>query len=389
MPRFLLLLVCGLALPLFAAQAATDTKPPVLQIAPGEIDTLAREAYVIDFDTGAVLLAKNAEERMATASMSKVMTMYLVFEALKNGHWTLEEDLPVSQKAWSMQGSKMFVDINARVKIEDLIRGVIVQSGNDATIVLAEGLSGNEEAFAAAMNAKAKELGMVNSNFMNASGWPDPQHYSTAKDLGILAKALIKNFPEYYHYYSEIDFTYHGIKQGNRNPLLYKNIGGDGIKTGHTQEAGYGLIGTGKQDGRRVFLVVNGLKNMQERADESARLLEWGLKRFENRPIFKAGQEVETVPVAFGATRRVQIGAQSDFIMTVPRGGKPNVKITAQYKEPLIAPIVKGQDIGTLKLEDDKGTVQTIPLVALADVPRLPFFALTLAKVQAALFGAY
>lgn len=370
--------------------AHAETKPAAVpMVVPGEIDIAAKQAIVLDYDTGAVLLEKNADERMPTSSMSKVMTMYLVFEALKSGHWSLDEDLPVSEKAWSTQGSKMFVDINTRVKIEDLIRGVIVQSGNDATIVLAEGLSGNEEAFAAAMNAKAKELGMNNSHFMNASGWPDPEHYSTARDLAIMSKALIEKFPEYYKYYSETEFTYHGIKQGNRNPLLYKNIGADGLKTGHTEDAGYGLIGTGVQNGRRVIFVVNGLESMQQRADESARILEWGLKRFENRALFKAGQEMETAPVAFGTFRRVKMGAQRDFVTTLPRGKKPDIKAVVQYKEPQIAPIAKGQELGTIRLSDPKGGTQTIPLVALEDVPRMGFFDLTLAKIQAALFGAY
>jgi serine-type D-Ala-D-Ala carboxypeptidase (penicillin-binding protein 5/6) len=241
------------ALLLFAA-------PAMAQVAP--METVAREAYIIDAETGQVLFEKNADQKMPTSSMSKTMTMYMVFEALKNGKLTLDQELPVSETAWRMQGSKMFVPLGQMVKVEDLIRGVIVQSGNDATIVLAEGLAGSEGEFAAAMNRKAKELGMINSNFMNASGWPDENHYSTCHDLAILAIALIRDFPDYYKYYAEKEFTYNNIKQGNRNPLLYKNIGADGIKTGHTESAGYGLMASGVRDGRRVVMVLNGMASM-------------------------------------------------------------------------------------------------------------------------------
>ncbi|HEY8189199.1 MAG TPA: D-alanyl-D-alanine carboxypeptidase family protein, partial [Micavibrio sp.] len=239
------------------------------------METPAKQAIMLDFDTGAILMEKNADERMTPSSMSKEMTMYMVFEALKSGKLTLEQTLPISERAWRMQGSKMFVGINSQVKVEDLVRGVIIQSGNDAAIALAEGVGGTEDNFALMLNKKAEELGMKNSHFMNASGWPDPQHYSTAHDLSILAYRMVHDFPEYYHYYSEKEFTYNNIKQGNRNPLLYRNIGADGIKTGHTDEGGYGLIGSGILDNRRVIFVVNGLSSMQERADESARMLEW------------------------------------------------------------------------------------------------------------------
>lgn len=354
-----------------------------------EIETTAPLAYVLDYDTGTVLLDKNGGQRMPTSSMSKVLTMYLVFGALKTEHWRLDEDLPVSEKAWRMQGSKMFVDINTRVKVEDLIRGVIIQSGNDATIVLAEGLAGNEEAFAQMMNAKAKELGMNDSHFMNASGWPDPEHYSTPHDLAVLAAALIRDYPEYYKYYAEKEFTYHGIKQGNRNPLLYKNIGADGIKTGHTEDAGYGLIGTGVQDGRRVIIVVNGLKSMQERADESAKLLEWGLKRFENKNFTKAGAEIERARVAFGQQRSVPMTTQQDLILTLPRGAAADMKLEAVYQEPVIAPVQAGQALGVLKISSGDKVIKEVPLLAAQDVPKMSFFALTMAKAQALLLGAY
>ena len=206
---------------------------------------------------------------MPPASMSKIMTIYLIFEALKDGRLTLDMKLPVSEKAWRMGGSKMFVEVNDEIRVEDLLRGVIVQSGNDACIVLAEGLAGSEEGFVEMMNAKAEELGMTGSTFANVTGWPHPDHRMTARDLAILAQATIQNFPEYYPYYSETTFTWTDIRQGNRNPLLYKNMGADGLKTGHTEEAGYGLTGAATRKDRRLILVVNGLQSMKQRSSES------------------------------------------------------------------------------------------------------------------------
>lgn len=344
------------------------------------IETTAKQAIVLDDQTGTVLLEKNADERMPTSSMSKVMTMYVVFEALKQGHITLDQEFPVSEKAWKTQGSKMFVEVGKTVKVEDLIRGVVIQSGNDATIVLAEGIAGTEEAFAERMNKKAQELGMVNSHFVNASGWPDPEHYSTARDLAILARAIIHDFPEQYKYYSEIEFTYHGIKQGNRNPLLYKNMGADGIKTGHAEEAGYGLIGSGVSNGRRVVLVVNGLESMNARADESTKLLEWGMKNFENKTILKAGQVVDKVKVALGQQESVPLVVKDDLLLTVPRMSMSSYKFKAAYKEPLIAPVKEGQEIGKLIIEIPDTEPLSVPLYAGKSVERPGFFASALIK---------
>jgi D-alanyl-D-alanine carboxypeptidase (penicillin-binding protein 5/6) len=242
--------------------------------------TAAKQAILVDAQTGAVLFAKNADERMPTSSMVKVMTIYLTFEGLKQNKLQMDDALPVSSYAWKQEGSRMFVNPGDHVRVEDLIRGVVIQSGNDASVVLAEALGGSEASFAERMNAKAKELGMANSHFMNATGMPDPNHYSTARDLAALAIAVIRDYPEYYHYFSELDFTYNKIKQGNRNPLLYRNIGVDGIKTGHTESGGFGLIASSLREGRRLILVVNGLESMQSRADEPAALLEWGYREF-------------------------------------------------------------------------------------------------------------
>ncbi len=334
----------------------------------------------MDYDTGRVLLEKNADEKMPTSSMSKVMTIYIVFDMLKKGQLSLEQEFTVSEKAWRMQGSKMFVELGKTVKVEDLIRGVVIQSGNDATIVLAEGVAGSEDAFADMMNKKAEELGMVNSHFMNASGWPDPEHYSTARDLAILAKAMVHDFPDYYKYYSEIEFTYHNIKQGNRNPLLYKNMGADGMKTGHTDGAGYGLIGTGIHKNRRTIMVVNGLESMNERASEGAKLLDWGMKNFENKTLVKAGQPVDKARVVLGEQENVPLVVKDDVFVTIPKTAANNYKASVSYKEPIEAPVKTGQQLGTLNIEIAGGDKISVPLYAGKEVKRLGFFSGALIK---------
>ncbi|MGQ0527499.1 MAG: D-alanyl-D-alanine carboxypeptidase family protein [Alphaproteobacteria bacterium] len=352
-----------------------------------QMETLARQAIVVDYDTGAILLEKNADEKMPTSSMSKVLTAYLVFDALDKGTITMEDKFLVSERAWNIQGSKMFVELNATIPVKDLIKGVIIQSGNDATIVLAEGLAGTEEGFADKMNAKAKELGMENSHFMNASGWPDPEHYSTARDLAILGRALISNHANYYPVYSELDFTWHGIKQGNRNPLLYKGAGGDGIKTGHTKEAGYGLMGSGISGGRRVVFVVNGLASMEERTQEATKLLQWGLNSFRSAELFKAGQAVETANVVMGDSKTVTLVAPKDLKFTVPYGAASQFKISVRYKSPLVAPIQKGQEVGMLVVEAPNMKPIELPLQAGESVEKLGFFAMLPAKAKLLVSG--
>lgn len=351
-------------------------------LAESVLQTTAKQAIILDYQTGTVLFEKNADEKMPTSSMSKVMTAYVVFDAIKKGQLSLDQELTVSEKAWRMQGSKMFVDVGKTAKVEDLIRGVIVQSGNDATIVLAEGIAGSEEAFAAMMNKKAQELGMKNSHFMNASGWPDPEHYSTARDLSILASALIRDFPDQYKYYSELEFTYNKIKQGNRNPLLYKNMGADGVKTGHTESAGYGLIGAGVYQGRRVVMVLNGFESANVRANESANLLGWGMKNFENRALFKAGQPVEKAAVVLGTKENVSMVLKEDVLLTLPRSLGNNYKVSVSYKEPLEAPVKAGQEIGSMTIDIPQTGTITAPLYAAQDVDRLGFFAGTLIKAM-------
>jgi len=351
------------------------------------IDTIATQAVLIDATTGTTLFEKNADQRMPTSSMSKVMSMYMVFDRLKSGRLSLDDKLPVSENAWRMQGSKTWVELGNSVRVEDLIRGVIIQSGNDASIVLAEGLAGTEQAFAAAMTKRAHEMGMTNSNFMNSTGWPDENHYSTAHDLAILAQRLIKDFPEYYHYYSEQDFTYHGIKQGNRNPLLYRNMGVDGLKTGHTEAAGYGLIASGERNGRRLVLVVNGLPNMQARADESARLLEWGFREFDAYAFFKAGETVDSLPVWLGQQEQVPVVIENDLKLTLTHEQRRNVQVALVGEAPVKAPIAKGTKLATLRITGPDVKPVEIPLLAGADVAELGFFGRIGAAANHFVFG--
>jgi D-alanyl-D-alanine carboxypeptidase (penicillin-binding protein 5/6) len=350
--------------------------------------TSAKQAYIVDYETGQVLFDKNSEQQMPTSSMSKVMTMYMVFDALKSDVIDLNSKFRVSTKAWAKGGSKMFVKEKANVKISDLIRGVIVQSGNDATIVLAEGLAGSEEKFARMMTDKAKEIGMINSNFMNASGWPDPDHYSTAKDLTILAKRMIEDFPEYYRYYSETEFTYNAIKQANRNPLLYRDIGADGLKTGHTEVGGYGLIGTAKKDGRRVVMVLNGMESEQVRAEEATRLINWALNHFENRTVIKKGTEVSRLPVTMSKEPEIAVMTAEDVKITIPKIQRDKIEFDVHHQAPLIAPIKARTQVAELEISiPDQGSVR-VPLYAMRDVEELGFFGKIWFKIKHKIFGA-
>lgn len=335
------------------------------------IDTQARNAIIVDFETGAVLLDKGADQRMPPASMSKIMTAYMVYDALKKGRLSLEDMLPVSEKAWRTQGSKMFVPYPGRVKVEDLVRGMIIQSGNDACIVLAEGLAGSEEAFVEQENEKAKELGLNNSHFANVSGLPDPNEYVTARDLALLARRLIVDFPEYYHYDAEKDFTYNGIRQGNRNPLLYKDLGADGMKTGHTDEAGYSLTGSAVRDGRRVIMVLGGLQSMKARAQESERLLEWAFREFNDFRLVKAGDTIDQAEVWLGTEAKVPVTVEKDVVVTLPRAARRSMKATVHYDGPVKAPVTKGEAVGKLTFTADGVDPVEIPLVAMQPVEKL------------------
>jgi D-alanyl-D-alanine carboxypeptidase (penicillin-binding protein 5/6) len=358
----------GLAFVLIAADAAA---------APPTMDTSARTAIVVDFDTGATLYDKGADLRIPPASMSKIMTAYVVYGYLKAGRVKLDDSLPVSEKAWAKHKtdeSNMFVPLGAQVKVEDLIRGMIIQSGNDACVVLAEGLAGSEQAFVDQMNETAQKLGLKDSHFANVDGLPDPEEYITARDLAKLMRASLQDFPEYYHYESEKEFTYNGIKQGNRNPLLYKDLGVDGMKTGHTEEAGYGIAVSAIRNGRRIIEVLSGMSSMKERGQEGEKLLEWSYREWANYKLVKAGDPVDEAPVWLGVAATVPVSSAADVLVTLPRRSRQALKVAAVYDHAAAAPVTEGQVIGKLQITAPDTPELDVPLLATQPVARVNAF---------------
>lgn len=358
-----------------------------LSVGAQEIETPAKQAYILDAQTGTVLLDKDADSLMPPASMSKLMTAYMIFQRLKDGRLTLEDEFLVSEKAWRKGGSKMFVEVGSRVSVEDLLRGIIVQSGNDACIVVAEGIAGSEEAFAEMMTETARKIGLEKSVFRNATGWPDEDHVMTARELAVLAERIIADFPEYYHYYAETSFTYNEIRQGNRNPLLYTMPGADGLKTGHTEASGYGLTASAKRDGRRIILVVNGLPSMNARSQESGRLMDWAFREFEALSLFKAGETVEQAEIWMGDSHTVPLVSAEDIVITVPKAARRSMVVSAVYDGPVAAPVKQGDRIATLRVALPNGATMDYPLQAGADVEELGLFGRMLAAAQHLAFG--
>lgn len=348
-----------------AAPTGTPADSPL-----GPVDTGAKWALALDFTTGATLLEKAADEDMPPSSMTKLMTIYLVYERLKQGRLKLDDQLNVSQKAWKMEGSKMFVQVGTQVRVEDLIRGVIVQSGNDAAVVLAEAIAGSEEQFAELMNAKAKALGLKHSNFRNCTGWPDPDQRMSARDIATVARRIILDFPEYYHYDAEKSFKYNNIDQENRNPMVQKGTA-DGLKTGHTDAGGFGLAASAIRGGRRVVLVLNGMASMKERAEEGERLMDWCFANYENVTLYGAGDTIERAPVWLGASKDVPLIAGRDLTVTMPRNWRDNATVKVSYDMPLRAPVVKGDVVGKLTLGGKGVPPLNVQLLAGSDVPRL------------------
>lgn len=351
------------------------------------IETKAREALVVDYDTKTVLLSKKADDPMPTASMSKLMTAFMVFERLQDGRLSLGDKLPVSEKAWRKGGSKMFVRVGDEIAVRDLLRGIIVQSGNDACIVVAEAIGGSEENFAAMMTQRAKELGLKNSHFANATGWPHPNHYMSARDLATLADLIITRFPEYYGIFSEKSFVWSDIAQDNRNPLLYRNVGADGLKTGHTEEAGYSLVASAKQEDRRVILVVNGLQSTKARSEEATHLMAWAFREFDNFQLLKAGQVVEEAPVWLGTEKTVGLTAERDLILTLPRSARRSMAAVVRYDAPIETPIRQGQRLGEITISSDGLEPHVVPLVAKNSVDPRAGFGRIKAAISYLLFG--
>ena len=360
MKRFLLALAAAMALT--TAQAAIPD-PPALR---------AASWALLDFQSGEILAQSNSDSRVEPASITKVLTTYIVFDEIKKGRVKLDDMAFISEKAWR-QGidsseSRMFLNVGSRVKVEDLLHGVITQSGNDASVALAEHVAGGEGAFADLMNQYAAKLGMKNSHFMNAPGMPDPEHYTTAHDVTLLGLALIRDFPDYYKWFSLPDFTYNGIKQGNRNILLNMDRSVDGIKTGHTASAGYCLLSSASRDGRRLVAAVMGTESQKYRAEASLELLNWGFRFFESVKLLGADQPSGSVRVWKGLVDEVQVGTLEPIYLSLPRGAAEKVEAKPQVDGTLIAPLSQGQRIGTVNILVDGKPVKSEPLVVLQAV---------------------
>ncbi len=348
----------------------------VLALPARAFDTNARAAWVYDMATGTVLMEKNADEALPPASMSKLMTLNMLFEALHDGRVAMDTTFPVSTRAWQMGGSKMFVEPADRPTVEDLIHGIIINSGNDACVVVAEGLAGTEEAFSRLMNERALQLGMAHSHFANSSGWPHPEHRMSMHDLGILAARLITEFPELYKNFALTDYNYKGrvpSNANNRNPLLRLGAGdwtADGLKTGHTQEAGYGLVGSAVQGDRRIIFVITGLPSDKARAEESERIVNWAYRQFTMRTIVPKGEIVAQAPVWLGDASRIGLTTADGVKVLLPAGTQAGVTAEAVFQGPIEAPITKGDRLGELLVNIPGAGQSRLPLLAAGDVGR-------------------
>ena len=355
---FLALLVAGFSI----ASSAALPVPPAPQIE-------ANAWILIDYDSGKVLAENKPDSKIEPASLTKLMTAYLAFSAIKEGQLRLDQRLPVSDKAWRAEGSRMFLDPKQPALVDDLLKGVIVQSGNDACIVLAEAIAGTEEGFVSMMNATAKKLGMKQTKFLNSTGLPHPQHLTTARDLSLLASALIRDFPEFYKIYSLQEFKYNNITQPNRNRLLFIDPSVDGFKTGHTNSAGYCLIASAKREKRRLLSVVLGAKSDVARAMESQKLLNFGFQFYETVKLYPANQAVSKLRLYKGTLSEVKAGFMGDLHVTVPRGTGKRIQAQMISQQPLLAPIKRGQQLGTLRLTVDGQAAGEYPMLALETVP--------------------
>jgi D-alanyl-D-alanine carboxypeptidase (penicillin-binding protein 5/6) len=339
------------------------------------LDTKAKQAILFDYETKSVIFEKNSDELMSPSSMSKIMTVYYLFKKIKDGELKLSDKFKVSKKAWKKGGSKMFLNVNSMVSIEDLIRGIIVQSGNDACIVVAEGISGSEKLFSEELNILAKEIGLNNSNFSNSTGWPDPDHLTTIKDLLTLTIKTIEDFPSLYHYYSEKEFTYSDIKQMNRNPLLYNDSNADGLKTGHTSLGGYGLVASVKKNDRRLILILNGLNSSKERSKESARIVKVGFNQYRNINLFDENETIKELNVWGGKKKALNVYSKERISITIPKRIKKNIIYTIKNYEPLLAPIKKDQKVAELIIKKQNNEIlKKFDLYSKEEVKEMSFF---------------
>ncbi len=350
--------------------ATTTHAPAAPVVTPQAPQTKASSYILLDADTGEVLASKNPNERLSPASLTKIMTMYLISDALKRGQIRLTDNVTVSEQAWKTGGSRMFINVGDQVKVQDLIRGIVITSGNDACVAMAEAMAGSEDAFCTLMNQTAQHLGMKNSNFTDSTGMPHPNHYTTAFDMAILARALIKNFPDYYHWYSEKEFTYNNIHQVNRNKLLWSDPSVDGIKTGHTDEAGYCLVASSKRGPMRLITVVMNSTSPNQRAADTRELLAYGFRFFKYQPLFKANQPIMNVRVWYGQDAEIAIGSLQDLGVVVSTQKAKSLTTILEREKVIEAPIQKGQQIGILKVYAGNELLRSVPDVALKDDPK-------------------
>jgi serine-type D-Ala-D-Ala carboxypeptidase (penicillin-binding protein 5/6) len=343
--------------------------------APQPPSVMGKSWLLADLSSGQILAAEKPDERFEPASLAKLMSAYLVFAALRDRKLSLEGSVAVSERAWKTAGARMFIEPRRPVSVDELIRGMVVQSGNDACIALAEAVAGSEEAFVRMMNREAERLGMKSSRFMNASGLPDPQQYSTARDLYLLSAALIRDFPaEYAQYYSLKEYRYNNITQPNRNRLLWLDPSVDGVKTGHTEAAGYCLVASSRRGGRRLLSVLLGSTSESARAQESQKLLNWGFQFFDSVKLYGAGEAVRSLEVWKGAADAVRVGVRSDLFVTVPKGDAQKLKAELVSQQPLVAPLASGQRVGTLRVTLEGRPHGEFPLVTLEQVAQAGFF---------------
>ena len=351
------------------------------------IESIAKTALVIDLSTNEILLEKNSTEKTYPSSMTKMMTALVAFEKIKDGSLSLDQEFLISKKAWKMGGSKMFIEVDKRVSVYDLLLGVVVQSGNDASIAIAEGISGSEEIFAIEMNNLGKKIGLTGSNFTNSSGWPNDNHYTTAEDLAKVAQYTIENHYELYQMYKISDFTYNGIKQDNRNPLLYTFEGSDGFKTGYTKDAGYGLVGSAERGDRRLILVLNGLESSKSRAQESLRLMDWGFNNFQLVDFYKKNEVIQEVDTWLGKEDKVDLVALEDISVSIPKAQLSSAKVTVLVEEPIATPIKIGDQIAKLQVSFADKQVD-FPLYSGEDIDQKNFFSRIFSAIYYIILGS-
>jgi D-alanyl-D-alanine carboxypeptidase (penicillin-binding protein 5/6) len=362
---FPIFLLMATALIQHGASAAPPAPPPSVS---------GSGHLLIDMASGQILAASNADTQLEPASLTKIMTAYVVFREIENGHIKLEDEVLVSEKAWRMEGSRMFIEVGKRVSVEELLKGLIIASGNDSAVALAEHAAGSEEAFAALMNEHAVRLGMNNSHFTNSSGLPDPDHYTTPTDIAKVTAATIREFPEWYAWYAIKDYTFNEITQPNRNLLLWRDDSVDGVKTGHTSAAGYCLVASAKKHDMRLISVIMGTSGEQERTTETMKLLGYGFRFFETRPLYAAGATVQQVRIWMGAEEELAVGPRDALVLTVPRGEGQGVSARLLLDGTLEAPVSRGQKVGTIEVSHNGEVIRHVPAVALADIAEAGFF---------------